>query len=159
MIPALLLFAAAALDPPAPPVRLQCSFTGEDPTSPEQTGPRPIGFAIDARGNRVASVVIDDPTGIFTSGNVVGFISAGPSGGHYAEAPRAEDPRWRGRIEAGRIGLTGTRREVTLTADPHGAGSWTGRLRYEVGGPASFSLVKDGALSCRPTPAAEGNPQ
>jgi hypothetical protein len=155
MIAALLLAATTAQT--AQPLRLDCSFTGEDPSAPEQTGPRRVGFTIETRGSRVASVAVDDPTGLFTSGNIVGsFSTAG--GGTYQPMPRNENPRWRGRLEEGRLTLTGARREVSLTADAQGA--WSGRLRYELPGAGSMSLVKDGALSCRPAAAAaEGNPQ
>jgi hypothetical protein len=155
MIAALLL--AATPPQAASPLRLECSFTGEDPSAPDQAGPRRIGFAIETRGSRVAAVAVDDPTGIFTSGNIVGsFSTAG--GGTYRAMPRDEDPRWRGRLEEGRLTLTGARREVSLMADAQGA--WSGRLRYELPGAGSMSLVKDGALSCRPAAAAaEGNPQ
>ena len=149
------LFLAVTMLQAAQPLRLDCSFTGEDPSAPEQTGPRRIGFTIETRGTRVASVAVDDPTGIFTSGNIVGsFSTAG--GGTYREMPRNEDPRWRGRLEQGRLTLTGTRREVSLAADAQGG--WSGDLRYELPGAGSMSLVKDGALSCRPAAAAaEGN--
>lgn len=154
MIAALLLLAATTVQA-APPLRLECGFTGEDPTAPDQTGPRRIGFTIETRGSRVAAVAVDDPTGIFTSGNVVGsFSTAG--GGTFMEMPRDEDPRWRGRLEEGRLTLTGARREVSLTADAQGA--WSGHLRYELPGAGSMRFVKDGALSCRPAAAAaEGN--
>jgi hypothetical protein len=148
------LLAATMLQTPQP-LRLECSFTGEDPSASDQTGPRRLGFTVAARGSRVTSVAVDDPTGIFTSGNIVGsFSTAG--GGTYAAMPRNEDPRWRGRLEQGRLTLTGTRREVSLTADAQGA--WSGRLRYALPGAGSMSLVKDGTLSCRPAAqAGEGS--
>ncbi|HVQ09625.1 MAG TPA: hypothetical protein VMS43_14435 [Allosphingosinicella sp.] len=154
---AALLFLAATTMQAAPPLRLECSFTGEDLSAPDQAGPRRIGFTIETRGTRVAAVAVDDPTGIFTSGNIVGsFSTAG--GGSYSAMPREENPRWRGRLEEGRLTLTGTRREVSLRADAQGA--WSGRLRYELPGAGSMSLVKDGALSCCPAAAAaEGNPR
>jgi hypothetical protein len=151
----LLIIASAAPGAEVPPVRLECSFTGEDPSS-EQTGPRRIAFSIGTRGNRVESVSVDDPTGIFSSGNIVGsFSTAG--GGSYAAMSSNEEPRWRGRIEQGRLTLTGVRREVTLTSSDQA--DWSGRLRYELPGAGSMRLVKDGALSCRSAVAAEGNPQ
>jgi hypothetical protein len=153
MVAAALLLAATMLQS-TPPLRLECIFTGEDPSAPDPAGPRRIGFTIETRGSRVAAVAVDDPTGIFTSGNIVGsFSTAG--GGTYREMPREENPRWRGRLEEGRLTLTGTRREVSLTAGAEGA--WSGRLRYELPGAGSMSLVKDGALACRPAAAAEGN--
>ncbi|MEA3014789.1 MAG: hypothetical protein QOD42_3334 [Sphingomonadales bacterium] len=83
------LVLSAGQAPAAPPLRLECSFTGEDPSAPE---------------------------------------------------------------------LTGARREVSLATDAQGA--WPGRLRYELPGAGSMSLVEDGALSCRPAAAAaEGNSQ
>ena len=150
-------FLAAMMLQAAQPTRIDCTFTGEDPSAPDQTGPRPIRLTIEARGTRVTSVAVDDPTGIFTSGNIVGsFSTAG--GGTFAAMPRNEDPRWRGRLEDGRLTLTGTRREVSLTAGADGG--WSGRLRYVLPGAGSMSIVKDGALSCRPAAAqAEGNPQ
>jgi hypothetical protein len=151
-----LLLAAVALQA-AQPTRIDCSFTGEDPSAPDQTGPRPIRFTIEARGTRVTSVAVDDPTGIFTSGNIVGsFSTAG--GGTFAAMPRNEDPRWRGRLVEGRLTLTGTRREISLTAEADGA--WSGTLRYVLPGAGSMTIVKDGALSCHPAAAAaEGNSQ
>ena len=141
----------SALIQAAPPLRLECSFSGEDPSAPDQTGPRRIGFTIETRGTRASSVAVDDPTGIFTSGNIVGsFSTAG--GGSYVAMPRDEDPRWRGRVEERRLTLTGTRREVSLTAEAGGA--WSGRLRYELPGAGSMRLVKEGTLSCRPSSQA-----
>ena len=146
MVAAFLL--AAALLQPATPLRLDCSFTGEDSTAPEQTGPRRIGFTVEAEGARIVSVTVEDPTGIFTSVNVVGFVSAGRGGARYGQVPRDENPRWRGRLDRGQLRLTGLRREVVLSADPQGPG-WSGRLHYEVAaGP--MTIAKDGALSCRP---------
>jgi len=112
---------------------------------------------IELRGSRIAAVTVDDPTGIFTSGNIVGsFSTAG--GGSYRAVPRDEDPRWRGRLENGRLTMTGVRREVALTSDAQSPGAWVGRLRYQIPGAGSFSIAKDGSLSCRPAAAAaEGN--
>jgi hypothetical protein len=155
MVAAFLL--AATMPQAAPPLRLECSFTGEDPSAPDQAGPRRIGFTIGTRGSRVAAVAVDDPTGIFTSGTIVGsFSTAG--GGTYSAMPREENPRWRGRLEDGRLTLTGAHREISLVAGAEDG--WSGRLRYELPGAGSMGLVKDGALACRPAAAAaEGNPR
>jgi hypothetical protein len=151
------LLAAVALAQDAPPLSLECGFSGEDPTVQDQVDPRRLGLAVATRGTRVTAVTVDDPTGIFSSGNIVGsFSTAG--GGTFMGMPRDEDPRWRGRLAGGSLRLTGTRRELSLTVGADGA--WSGRLRYTLPGAGSMSLVKDGALSCRPaSPSAEGNPQ
>jgi hypothetical protein len=148
------VFLAGALLQAAQPVRIDCTFTGEDPSS-DETGPRPIALAIATQGARVTSVSVDDPTGIFTSGNIVGSFST--SGG-FRPVPRNEEPRWRGTFSGGRLSLSGSRREVSLTTAADG--SWTGRLRYILPGAGSMRIVKDGTLSCRQTaPAAQGNSQ
>jgi hypothetical protein len=156
MVSALLLFASMALSPHPQPMRLECSFIGADMTSPDQTGPRRLGFVLNPFGD--VSISVDDPTGIFTSGNVVGSFST-RGGGQYRAMPRAEDPRWRARVEDGRITLTGTGRNVTLTSDQPGSGNWSGRLHYEMAGAGSLRLVKDGALTCRSVQAADGDSQ
>ena len=148
--------AQASLAPSAP-LHLECEFTGEDPSDMENDGPRRLAFTIEARGSRVTSIALEDPTGVFSSGNIVGFVSAGRSGARYAPVPRDEDARWRGRVENGSIVLTGTRREVSLVADGGNPGRWSGRLRYELGGTRSLMFAKEGPLSCRTaeTAAAE----
>ena len=143
-----LLLAASEV---AQPLRLQCSFTGEDESMLELTGPRAIGFVIDSRGSKVKKVEVSDPTGIFTSGNIVATFST-VSG--ISRMKPDEDPRWRGQLEAGKLTLTGLRREVTLTSDPQSPADWAGRLRYDIGG-GRFTVVKDGELRCKQTETAE----
>src|SRR5688500_12242856 len=76
MVSALLLPVAVTASPAqAAPLQFECEFSGDDPTGPEQDGPRRIAFTIEARGSRVVSVAVEDPTGIFSSGNIVGFFS------------------------------------------------------------------------------------
>jgi hypothetical protein len=156
MASALLLLASMALPPNEQAIRLECNFTGEDMTSPDQTGPRRLGFVLNLFGD--VSISVDDPTGIFTSGNVVGTISS-RGGGQYRPVPHEQDPHWRARVEAGRITLTGTGRSVSLAAEQPGSGNWSGRLHYEIAGAGSFRLVKDGALACQSVSAADGNSQ
>ncbi len=147
-------FAVTASPAQAVPLRLECEYSGEDPTGPEQDGTRRLAFTIEARGARVVAVAVEDPTGVFSSGNVVGFFSAGRGGSGYADVPRDEQPRWRGRIGSSRIELTGTRREVSLASDSQVPGGWAGRLRYELGGSGSMTFARDGTLSCRSAEAA-----
>lgn len=141
--------------PPAMPLRLECSFAE---AGAEDEGARRIAFEVAARGARVTEVSVDDPTGIFTSGNIVGFVSAGRDGGRYVQAPRDEPARWRGRLENGRLSLVGTRRQVELSSDT--AGIWSGRLRYELGGAGSIQFATEGRLACQQAAAGpEGSPQ
>jgi hypothetical protein len=155
MVSALLLAIALTGSPAqSVPLHLECDFSGEDPSGPEQNGPRRIAFTIEARGSRVVSVAVEDPTGVFSSGNIVGFFSAGRGGSRYADVPRDEQPRWRGRIGSGRIELTGNRRDVSLASDAQLPGRWAGRLRYELGGSGSLTFARDGTLSCRSAEAA-----
>jgi hypothetical protein len=151
-----LAIALAASPAQAAPLRLECDFTGEDQSGSEQDGPRRIAFTIEARGSRVASVAVEDPTGVFSSGNIVGFFSAGRGGSHYAAVPPGEQPDWRGRVDSARIELTAKRRVVSLAPDPELPGSWVGRLHYELGGSGSLAFARDGTLSCRSTKAASG---
>jgi len=138
----------------AQPIALDCSFSPEGQLPGEEPGARPLSFAIEVRGSNVASVRVSDPTGVFSSGRVAGFISSNRRGSRYAEVPADQDPRWRGRIEPRRITLTGIRRQVTLVADAQRPGFWTGRLRYDLGGPVVGMFLKQGPLTCQPTGAA-----
>jgi hypothetical protein len=149
----LLAIALAASPAQAAPLHLECSFSEEDPTGTEQEGPRRIAFTIEARGSRVASVAVEDPTGIFSSGNVVGFFSTGRRGSSLVEVPRDEQPSWRGKIGSERIELKANRREVSLMPDSEAPGDWDGRLRYELGGAGSMTFAREGTLSCRPAKA------
>jgi hypothetical protein len=156
MASAFLLLASAALSPHPQPMTLECSFTGDDMTSPDQIGPRRLGLVLNPFS--AVSISVDDPTGIFTSGNVVASFST-RGGGQIRAAPRPEDPRWRAIVEDGQITLTGTGRNVTLAGDPPASGNWSGRLHYEMSGAGGFRIVKDGALTCRSMHAAEGTRQ
>ena len=140
----LMSFLLAASDI-AQPLRLQCSFIGEDESAPEQTGPRAVEFVIGVRGSKVKTVQVADPTGIFTSGNIVATFST-VSG--VTNVKSNENPRWRGQFDAGRLTLAGLRREVSLSSDPQRPGNWSGRLRYDIGG-GRFTVIKDGELTCK----------
>ena len=134
----------------AQPLRLQCNFTGEDESAPDLTGPRTIDFVIGVRGSKVKTVEVADPTGIFTSGNIVATFSTVTG---VSRVKSNEDPRWRGQFDAGRLTLTGLRREVSLTSDRQNPASWSGRLRYDIGG-GRFTVIKDGELNCKSAASA-----
>ena len=155
-----LAIALAASPATAPPLHLECNFREDEPSGAEQEGPRRIAFTIEARGKRVASVAVDDPTGVFSQGNVVAFFSTGRRGSTVVQAPRDDQPRWRGEIGTDSIELTANRREVSLLSDSQVPGSWAGRLRYELGGTGSVTFTTDGTLSCRSAEAAAAeNPE
>jgi hypothetical protein len=145
----ILAIALAAAPAQASSLKLECNFSEENPMGAEEEGPRPIVFTIEARGSRVASVAVEDPTGILSTGNVVGFFSTSRRGSTVVDAPRDDQPAWRGKIGSEWIELKANRRAISLMPHSQEPGGWEGRLRYELGGAGSVTFTRDGTLSCR----------